>query len=170
MAMGSSLLPIISNIYMEHFEKMAIYSAQLKPSLWVRYVDDIFVIWPNGPEQLQQLFEHLSSLPSIQFTMEIELDSSISFLDVLVIGKGNTMATKVYRKPTHTGRFLNFNSNHPAHVKRGLIQSLLTRASTICQERNDLRHEIRLKRDLQLNGYPRVFIGSVIHSKGSSLP
>jgi hypothetical protein len=91
------------------------------------------------------------------------------FLDVLVIRKETTLATKVYRNPTHTGRYLNFNSNHPPHAKRGLIQSLHKRASIICQEHQDLCDETRgLRHDLQLNGYPRGFIDSVINSKGSS--
>jgi hypothetical protein len=48
--------------------------------------------------------------------METESENVTACLDVLVI--------KVYRKPTHTGRYLNFNSNHLPHVKRDLIQSL----------------------------------------------
>jgi hypothetical protein len=170
MAMGSSLSPIVSNIYMEYFEKLALDSAQHKPSLWLRYVDDTFVVWPHGPEHLQNFLSHLNCLrPTIQFTMERESGSAIPFLDVLVIRKETTLATKVYRKPTHTGRYLNFNSNHPPHVKRGLIQSLHKRASIICQEHQDLCDEIRgLRHDLQLNGYPRGFIDSVINSKGSS--
>jgi hypothetical protein len=48
------------------------------------------------------------------------------------------LATKVYSKPTHTGRYFNFKYNHPLHVKRSLIQGLHNRASTICQERQDL--------------------------------
>jgi hypothetical protein len=51
--------------------------------------------------------------------MEIDSDSAIPFLDVLVIRKGMTLVTKVYRKPTHTNKYLNFKSNHPPHVKRG---------------------------------------------------
>jgi hypothetical protein len=108
---------------------------------------------------------------AIQFTMEIESDSAIAFLDVLVLRKEMSLATKVYRKPTHTGQYLNFNSNHPPHVKRGLIQSLHNRASTIRQERQDLFNEISsLGCDLQLNSYPQVFIDSVVNSNGSSQP
>jgi hypothetical protein len=92
-------------------------------------------------------------------------------LDVLVIGKETTLVTQVYRKPTHTGRYLNFKSNHPSHVKRVLIQSLHNRASTICQDRQDLAKEINnLRHDLQLNGYPQGFIDSVMNPKGSSHP
>jgi hypothetical protein len=43
-----ALSPIISNIYMEHFEKLALGSAQCKPLLSLRYVDDTFVVWPHG--------------------------------------------------------------------------------------------------------------------------
>jgi hypothetical protein len=34
MAMGSSIPPIVSNMFMEHFEKLALDSAQHKSSLW----------------------------------------------------------------------------------------------------------------------------------------
>jgi hypothetical protein len=44
MAIESSLSPIVSNIFMEHFEKLALDSAQYKSSLWLQYVDDTFVV------------------------------------------------------------------------------------------------------------------------------
>jgi hypothetical protein len=88
MAMGSSLLAIIINIFMENFEKLAVNSEQHKASLWLRYVDDKFVVWPHGPERLQNLFSHLSSLrPSIQFTMEIKSDRAIPFWIFWSLGK-----------------------------------------------------------------------------------
>jgi hypothetical protein len=150
-----ALSPIVSNIFMEHLEKLALDSAQHKPSLWPRYVEDIFVVWPHGPERLQNFLSHLNSLrPSIQFTMAIEPDSAIPFLDILVIRIGTVLAIKVSRTPTDTGLYLNFNSNHPPHMKRGLIQSLHNGASSICQERQDLFNEISsLGHDLQVNGH-----------------
>jgi hypothetical protein len=119
---------------------------------------------------VKDFLSHLNSLqPFIQFTIEIESDSEIAFLDVLVIREETTLTTKVYRKPTYTDRRLNLNSNHLLHVKRGLIQSLYNRASTICQEPQDLVKELsNLTRDLHLNGHPQGFIYSVINSKDSS--
>jgi hypothetical protein len=71
MAMGSSLSPIVSSIFMEHFQKLALDSAQHKPSLWLRYFDDTFVVLPHGPSQFQDFLSQLNNLrPSIQFTME----------------------------------------------------------------------------------------------------
>jgi hypothetical protein len=69
--MGSSLLPVVNNIYMEHFEKLALHSARHENINM--YVDDTFVVWPYGPEWLQYFLSLLNNLrPSIQFTMEIE--------------------------------------------------------------------------------------------------
>jgi hypothetical protein len=90
----------------------------------------------------------------------------IAFLDALVIRKDTTLATEVYRKRTHAGWYLNFESNHPPCVKRGLIQNLLNRASTICQKQDLFNAISSLRRDLQLSGYPQGFIDSV---KSSSL-
>jgi hypothetical protein len=60
MAMGSSLSPVVSNIFMEHFEKLALETGDLKPAVWLRYVDDTFVVWPHGPSSLQEFLCHLS--------------------------------------------------------------------------------------------------------------
>jgi hypothetical protein len=80
MVMGSSLSPIVSNIFMENFEKLALDSAQYKPSLWLRYVDDAFVVWPHGSEQLPNFFNHCNTLrPSINFTRGIESDVRFLF-------------------------------------------------------------------------------------------
>jgi hypothetical protein len=55
-------------------------------------------------------------------------------------------------------QYLNFNSNNLLRVKIGLIQSLHTRASTACQEHQDLCNEIRsLRYNLQLISYLQGF-------------
>jgi hypothetical protein len=135
MATGNALSLVVSNIYMEHFEELALKTAPHRPSLWLRYVDDTFVIWPHSPDRSQEFFYHTNSIrPTIQFTMETEANNKIPFLDVHVIRKQSSIITTVYRKPTHTGCYLNFHLNHPPHVKRGIIRSLYNRATIICQE------------------------------------
>ena len=47
LAMGLPLSPVLANIYKEYFEEMAFGSTSQKPSLWLRYVDDTFIVWPH---------------------------------------------------------------------------------------------------------------------------
>jgi hypothetical protein len=54
----------------------------------------------HGADRLQDFFSHLNSLrSSIQFTMEIESESAMVFLDVLVNKKGTILATKFTDNP-----------------------------------------------------------------------
>ena len=70
---------------MQDFEQRALTTAPLKPSLWLRYVDDTFVVWNHGDKKLQSFLEHLNGqYAEIQFTMEKETEGSIPFLNVHV--------------------------------------------------------------------------------------
>jgi hypothetical protein len=75
---------------MDHLKKkLALDSAQYKPSLWLRYVDDTFVVWPHGLDRVHNFLNLLdSSRASINFTVEIESEGIFPFLDVVVIKKG----------------------------------------------------------------------------------
>ena len=112
--MGSPLSPIVSNLFMEKFEKEALNSYPLKPSIWKRYVDDTNVLWPHGEIELNNFFKHLNNRSDdIKFTMEEEDNGSISFLDVLVTRKKyGTLGHKVFRKKTHTESYLHADSHH----------------------------------------------------------
>jgi hypothetical protein len=88
-------------------------TADHKPTKWLRYVDDTFAVWPHGPARLQQFLHCLNSItPTIKFTMEVEANDTLPFLDILVLKRGPKLAMKVYRKHTHTGCYL-----HPHHEK-----------------------------------------------------
>ena len=67
---------------------------------------------------------------------------SIPFLDVLIIPdeEGN-LKTTVYRKPTHTDLYLQWDSNHQVSSKYSVIGSLQYRANTICSNKELLRSE-----------------------------
>ena len=96
-AKGLPLSPAVANLFMEDLEEKAIRSASLAPKTWFHYVDDTFVLWPHGEEQLHTFHQHLNQQNSnIQFTMELEKESYIPFLDVLVICEKDHLATTVY--------------------------------------------------------------------------
>jgi hypothetical protein len=102
--MGSPLSPIGANIFMENFEKKALDSFPVKPLKWKRFIDDTNVLWPHGKEELEKFFQHLNDIPKdIKFTMELEENCSIHFLDVLIKRKEDeSLEHRFYRKKTHT--------------------------------------------------------------------
>ncbi|XP_046401606.1 uncharacterized protein LOC124167667 [Ischnura elegans] len=105
-AMGSPLSPVIANFFMESFEEEALSSATLKPRCFYRYVDDTFIIWPHGRESLQHFLSHMNSRhANIQFTMEIEKDNRIPFLDILIHRKNDDdqSPTDNWRQDEFTG-------------------------------------------------------------------
>ncbi len=69
---------------------------------------------------------HLNSVePSIEFTVELETNHELSFLDTLIYHHENgTITTKVYRKQTHTNQYLQFDSHHPMAHKQVVIKTL----------------------------------------------
>ena len=130
-AMGSPVSAVVANLYMEFFEEVALRSAPVRPRLWKRYVDDTCCIVKKGTAEV--LLEHLNKIrPSIQFTLELEKDGTLPFLDTHLRRKGDgTLDVTVYRKLTHTDRYLNFRSHHPTHVRRGLVRCLYDRARKV---------------------------------------
>jgi hypothetical protein len=59
---GMELSPMVSNIFMEYSEEIALGTADHKPAKWLRYVDETFVVWSNGPAKLQRFLHHLNSV------------------------------------------------------------------------------------------------------------
>jgi hypothetical protein len=53
------------------------------------------------------------------------------------------LATKVCWKPTHTGYYLHFKSNHPHHMKRGVVHSLISWAKVIYKVQKDFNEEVK---------------------------
>jgi hypothetical protein len=70
MAMGNSLSLVVSNIFMEHFEEIALDTGDHKPTKWLRYINGIFMVWPHGAARSQQFLHHRNNIrPTIKFTM-----------------------------------------------------------------------------------------------------
>ena len=66
----------------------------------------------------------------------------------------------LYTKPTHIGQYQHFESNHPPHVKKGMIQNRCKRL--ICyNKQNNLPKLDVIKTDLLSNWYPEKVTESV---------
>ena len=125
-AMGSPVSPIVANLYMEYLEQKALSTAPHPPKFWGRYVDDTFVIHKEANKQ--SFLQHINSVdPAIRFTVEDNKeDGSIPFLDTIVKPEvDGSLSITVYRKPTHTDQYLQWDSHHHLSAKFSVIQTLL---------------------------------------------
>lgn len=85
---------------------------------------------------------------------------SLPFLDTLIIKNQDdeTIRKKIYRKKTHTGRYLNLKSYHRMSHKISAIDALAFRAFVNCDE-EFLQEELNIiKQDFISNGYPSTLI------------
>ena len=159
--MGSPVSAVVANLYVEHFEQIALGTAKNRPRIWKRYVDDTFCIVKAG--EVDELLSHINSIrPSIKFTVEVEKDGCLPFLDTLLTrNHDGSLAITVYRKPTHTDRYLHFNSHHPTHVKRGLVKCLFDRANEVTTDQTNVSTEHKhITNALVKNCYPKSFVRS----------
>ena len=111
--MGSPLSPVLADMFLEVFESTALNTADRCPSTWLRYVDDTL-----APSTHRVFLDHLKNLhPNIKFTMDQEEGTSIPFLDVKVSRQPHgSLGHAVYRKPTHTDRYLHSASFHHPRI------------------------------------------------------
>ena len=87
-------------------------------------MDDSFTV--SDRDHVNGFLQHLNSQqPTIRFTMEIEKDNTIPFLDTTVTWDSDGLLnTTVYRKSTHTDQYLAYDSHNPQSVKRGIVKRL----------------------------------------------
>ena len=101
-AMGTKIAPTCANIYMDAIERSFVSSSPLRPSIYYRYIDDIFPIWPHGNDSLTHFLEHANNIhQNIKFTHE-RSKTTLPFLDVSVQIAHNKIFTTLHKKPTAT--------------------------------------------------------------------
>ena len=138
--MGSPIIPIVSNLYMEKFEERAISTSPHPPLMWKRFVDDTCVIIKEAHKQ--EFLEHINSIdPHIQFTSEeSKPDGYMSFPDMLITPtEDGRLNTTVNRKPTHRDMYLKWDSHHSIYSKYSVVGTLHHRAKIICSSPNMLQ-------------------------------
>ena len=128
---------------MEDVETRAIETFAHSPRLWLRYVDDTFVIIEK--KFFNIFFDHINNLePFIKFTVETENNYQLPFLDTLVQRSENgKLSFFIFRKPTHTDCYLNFRSDHPLQHKQAVLDTLMHRAVTLPSHKLEKRKEIK---------------------------
>ena len=125
-AMGTKMAVAFANIFMADIETQIVsQSVAVKPTVWKRYIDDIFPLWDTrNLHDIEWFIEQANSYnPTIKFTAEIS-NAETTFLDK-VVHKGNRfhhhsiLDIKTHFKPTETFcQYTHFSSIHPPGVKK----------------------------------------------------
>ena len=133
-AIGTKMAPPYAILFMSDLEDEFLKNSPLKPFVWWRYIDDIFMIWQHGEAKLQEFLKNLNSChPTIKFTAD-HSPEKINFLDVQVIRHGDHLVTDLFTKPTDTHQYLHATSCHVFHSKRSIPFSQALRLNRICSE------------------------------------
>ena len=155
-AMGKQYAPNFANLYMCDWEEKILRSLPgPKPTLWLRYIDDIFGLW-EGP--LSHLLDFLEVANSFDDNIKLTCNSSllnIQFLDLVIFKNLNqTLSTMVFLKPTSSLRLIHPKSLHPRHTKIGVIYSQVLRFLKNCTFEADFTfHLTSLFSSLTEQGY-----------------
>ena len=132
-AMGTKMAPSYANLFLGYFEAKALENAPFQPHTWFRYIDDIFMIWTEGLDNLKVFIDYLNSIhPTIKFTSS-HSSTNVPFLDVNVsLTDNGDISTDLYTKPTDKHQHLLYSSCHPSHTKKAIPFSLALRLRRIC--------------------------------------
>ena len=110
--MGSPLASCLANIFMGFHESKWLNEYILdKPKFYLRYFNDILAAFDNEQDSLNILDFLNNRHPNIKFTIEKQINHSIDFIDVFILGINNQNLTlQTHHKLTYTRLLLNFRS------------------------------------------------------------
>uniref|UniRef100_A0A803JTX1 Reverse transcriptase domain-containing protein n=1 Tax=Xenopus tropicalis TaxID=8364 RepID=A0A803JTX1_XENTR len=146
-AMGSNVAPSYANLYMDSFECKYIFPNYADNLfLYLRYIDDIFIIWRGSPIGVESFVAGLNDLPTpVKFTLNSDRDV-IDFLDVRIFRTSRGIGTTLFRKSTDRNTVLHAHSFHPPAVIRSIpytqflrVFRINTDLATALQQANDMR-------------------------------
>ena len=152
--MGTQMAPTFTNIFMGKLERNILHQATHKPTVWWRFIDDIFAVWTHGEDKLIKFIDDVDGYHrTIKFTSEWSRES-VTFLDTRITRDGYRLVTDLHTKPTDTHHYLHRQSCHTSHCKTSIAYCQALRLQRICSKPTDYeRHVEELKGYLVKRGY-----------------
>lgn len=162
-SMGTRIGPNYANIFMGILENNFLSSTDMQPFFYKRFIDDIFLIWTYGEQNLLKFIDAFNHFhPSIKLSHSYS-PLSVNFLDVTVSLCEGKLLTKLYRKPTDKNPLLHFKSSHVRHCKTAIPYSQAHRFKRLCSNREDfIANCEQLKTSLTKRQYPSALIDDAI--------
>ena len=157
--MGNIMAPSYSGIFMGELEQKIIQPYTDKIKLWIRYIDDILILWSGNQEKFQSFLLNCNKLhPTIKFTGECS-PNKIHFLDVTIYKGTNfqnkqTLDTKTYTKPTTKQTYVHSSSFHPKGTGKSIALGEAHRILHTNSDEGNFRQQIlKLQKALLARGY-----------------
>ncbi|XP_018376461.1 PREDICTED: uncharacterized protein LOC108769774 [Trachymyrmex cornetzi] len=167
MPMSSPLSPVIADLVLQDLEMKALSTLEFHLPLYVRYVDDVALAVPS--EKTNAILEVFNSFhPRLQFTIEVG-GTTLNYLDLTLIKVDKKLEYDWFHKPTFSGRYLNFISEHPISQKKGTIISMVDRAFLLSVPKYHKKNLKIVIETLLMNDYPLEFIFDTINERLKSL-
>lgn len=153
MPMGNSLSGFLCNLYVNSLEEKLSHQQKL-PEVWHRYIDDVLAIVKTS-EIENTLTTINGACNKIQFTVEIEENGALPFLDLVVKRNAtDTIEFEIYRKSTGTDRYITNDSNHYTSHKYAAFNSMAYRLCNVPLSNECYIAELnRIKNIANVNGY-----------------
>lgn len=163
LTIGGCVSGILADFVVTDIINNTIYEAGIKPTLTGKYVDDLLMIVSR--EEVENIFTILNAQnKNIQFTMEIEEQCQLPYLDILIERHGNnTISTNYYQKPTNSNRLLNYESEHPKFQKTGMAYGTISRILNLSSKQHEEENIKKIHYILEMNGYPHYIIQQLIN-------
>ncbi|XP_071633849.1 uncharacterized protein [Temnothorax longispinosus] len=166
--MGSPLSPILADIVMDDLETCCLQSFDFHIEIFLRYVDDIFMCIPQS--KLNEVVRTFNNYhPRLKFTYELEKNNTLNFLNTSVFRHGNCLFTNWYRKPTFSGRYINFFSSHPLKYKINTVINLVDQAILLSDEQFHDENIKLVKTILSNNCFPDLLVNKHIQRRISEI-
>ena len=114
--------------------------------------------------EIEEILRRINLIhPNLKFTMEMEVNGRISFLDMLLIRIGRKLFSTWYCKPTDTGLVMNFHALAPRRYKRSVVSGFVHRIYRACSSWQYICDSIdKAKEVLEKNQYPPLFYEPII--------
>ena len=145
-------------IYLEFLESGPFKYIIPNTAHYFRYIDDILQIYPQDLD-LHGITDWLNNVePSINFTYELEYNSTSHFLDILLIRNIIKLEFKVYRKPACKNDRIHLYSHHNNNTKIGIIIGFYIRTLRICSSKYLNDEFIHIENAFLNLQYPKSFI------------
>ncbi|XP_053575468.1 uncharacterized protein LOC128664684 [Bombina bombina] len=103
-----------------------------KVLMWVRYVDDVLVLWDGSVEEFHDFVHELNHNDrNIILTSETN-KTELNFLDITIKKEGLKIVTENFRKKNATNSILHADSGHPVHLIKGIPYGQFLRLRRNC--------------------------------------